>query len=154
MWLKRIKRLHDDYGVTLYRLKPATPDSNFTGRVEHGELLGHCLELKFINSTDFTVTYTDNGEPAELVPEKYRPCKICGEHVTEEGHDPCIKNLPRVKNACCGHGNKAHAYVMFDDDRPSIHGEEATEYFSRINVGGRKGFRLFNENKRALYEKG
>ena len=27
----------------------------------------------------------------------------------DDGHDPCIRNLPGVKNACCGHGGEGYA---------------------------------------------
>jgi len=33
-----------------------------------------------------------------------RPCKHCGKHATEEGHDACLGTLPGVRSACCGHG--------------------------------------------------
>jgi hypothetical protein len=43
-----------------------------------------------------------------------RPCPKCGQVRLENGHDPCIAELPGVLNACCGHGAKAKAgYVMF-----------------------------------------
>jgi hypothetical protein len=45
------------------------------------------------------------------------PCKACGaERPTENGHDPCIANLPGVQNACCGHG-VGLAYAHFTDGR-------------------------------------
>jgi hypothetical protein len=44
-----------------------------------------------------------------------RPCPKCNMTPTEEGHDACLKNLPGVKAACCGHG-KHEGYVRFDDD--------------------------------------
>lgn len=40
-------------------------------------------------------------------------CKTCGLYQTPEGHDPCIANLPGVKNACCGHGNSNVGYIQF-----------------------------------------
>jgi hypothetical protein len=48
------------------------------------------------------------------------PCPKCGaaEPCRETGHDPCIKNLPGVAYACCGHGRwSTPAYVMFKDGR-------------------------------------
>jgi hypothetical protein len=45
------------------------------------------------------------------------PCPKCGaESPDENGHDPCISNLPGVKFACCGHG-RGPGYVSFTDGR-------------------------------------
>ena len=41
-------------------------------------------------------------------------CKSCFMKRTTEGHDPCIANLPEVKNACCGHGETS-AYCDWED---------------------------------------
>lgn len=55
--------------------------------------------------------FCDNNEIYE---ERSRPCALCGKHVTELGHDPCIANIPNAKNACCGHGDKQWCYVQLD----------------------------------------
>lgn len=54
---------------------------------------------------------------AEMLAAKW-PCPACGAPGPdpETGHDPCIKNLPGVEFACCGHGRQ-DGYVMFDDGR-------------------------------------
>ena len=45
-----------------------------------------------------------------------RPCGYCGMSNTEEGHDGCLGILPGpVMNACCGHGQEAHAYIQYLD---------------------------------------
>jgi hypothetical protein len=56
--------------------------------------------------------YTDTKEPIAVS----RPCPRCGKYQTAEGHDPCIRNLPGIKNACCGHGVK-EGYLQFSDGR-------------------------------------
>lgn len=49
-----------------------------------------------------------------------RPCIKCGLHPRDfGGHDPCIANLPGVRNACCGHG-KDRPYIEFEDGRVII----------------------------------
>lgn len=53
--------------------------------------------------------YKDNDECVRAVD---RPCGACGKKRTPEGHDPCLGKLPRVMNACCGHGNENEAYVQ------------------------------------------
>ena len=58
--------------------------------------------------------YVDTGEFSWEVP--HRPCPKCNEVPTEEGHDPCIANLPGVKFACCGHGVE-QGYITFEDNR-------------------------------------
>lgn len=55
-----------------------------------------------------------------------RPCGKCGEAFVEDGHDPCIANLPGVMNACCGHGYDT-PYVQFWDDS-CVRGVEALEF--------------------------
>lgn len=44
--------------------------------------------------------YVDNDEKVN----NSRNCPKCNLPPTTEGHDPCIKNLPNVEYACCGHG--------------------------------------------------
>ena len=41
-------------------------------------------------------------------------CPKCKMKPAENGHDPCIVNLPNVKDACCGHGDSHYAYVALD----------------------------------------
>ena len=43
-------------------------------------------------------------------------CALCHQCKTEEGHDPCIANLPGVMYACCGHGT-GDGYIKFVDGR-------------------------------------
>lgn len=71
-------------------------------------IMGH--EVHCPLGTDNWV-YADNGKP--LIEEE-RPCIKCGLHATPEGHDPCIKNLPGVIAACCGHGT-ARGFVAFEN---------------------------------------
>ena len=52
----------------------------------------------------------------ELTEIADKPCKRCGRKPTKEGHDACLKNLPGVKFACCGHGEQP-GYIMFTDGR-------------------------------------
>lgn len=54
--------------------------------------------------------YLDNDKPVDEMP--LRPCAKCGEFPTLDGDDFCIRNLGRVMNACCGHGNKK-GYIQF-----------------------------------------
>lgn len=58
--------------------------------------------------------YSDTHEQIKTSPP--RKCPKCNQYPTEDGHDPCIKNLPGVKYACCGHGIQ-EGYVMFEDRR-------------------------------------
>jgi len=59
--------------------------------------------------------YEDTMEPAGFGGE-VRPCKKCGkvfEGSNDGKADPCLGELPGVDNACCGHGEKSHAYIRF-----------------------------------------
>ena len=42
-----------------------------------------------------------------------RPCGYCDAADTPEGYDGCLGYLPGVRNACCGHGEWATAYIQF-----------------------------------------
>lgn len=66
--------------------------------------------------------YSDNGN---RVADCGRVCGVCEKPQTEQGHDPCIANLPGVQNACCGHGVVAEAYVQFED----LRGKSAVDFF-------------------------
>jgi len=39
-------------------------------------------------------------------------CTRCGHLPTKKGHDWCIRNMPGVMNACCGHG-ETEGYIQF-----------------------------------------
>ena len=41
-------------------------------------------------------------------------CPKCKKLPTKDAHDPCIKNLPGVKFACCGHG-VSEGYIWFEN---------------------------------------
>ena len=54
--------------------------------------------------------YSDNKKPVSS--DKNRSCGNCGKDQTDEGHDGCLKTLPYVMNACCGHGKSKEAYIQ------------------------------------------
>jgi hypothetical protein len=62
-------------------------------------------------------------------------CKLCRQMRTDEGHDPCIANLPGVVFACCGH---KHGYIKFIDGRSidfnllQVDLEIPTHYIARV----------------------
>jgi len=62
------------------------------------------------------------------LPDNIRPCKKCGKKFPFGEPDPCIGFLPGVKFACCGHGNRSDAYVLFDND-VHLQGFKVTNYF-------------------------
>ena len=56
-------------------------------------------------------------------------CKACFRTRTPEGHDPCIANLPGVKNACCGHGGETTAYCEWEDGVVEYWQEDSNGHF-------------------------
>ena len=46
---------------------------------------------------------------------KMDKCAVCKKSKTKDGHDPCIANLPGVRNACCGHGEPDRGYIQFEN---------------------------------------
>lgn len=73
--------------------------------------------------------YSDNNELVKGAAP--RACPKCGECETEEGHDPCIANLPGVRNACCGHGRK-HRYIQLDnEERTYLTGKAMNDFLKK-----------------------
>lgn len=66
--------------------------------------------------------FTDTGKPVGD-----RVCEHCKAFVSSIKPDPCLGKLPGVKYACCGHGNKNLAYVVFENGI-IIRGFEVTDY--------------------------
>jgi hypothetical protein len=72
----------------------------------------HALGRKIIVTNDNPVWRYEDGETYD--PKNPRPCIRCGKKPDKDEHDPCIKNLPGVKNACCGHGVDK-GYIQFEN---------------------------------------
>jgi hypothetical protein len=79
---------------------------------------GHKVEF-----VDGVWYYMDTSEPTHL-PENNRACSHCEKLPTKEGHDACLKTLPGLQNACCGHGRIDEAYIHFRDGE-AIYGADA-----------------------------
>lgn len=86
---------------------------------------GHRFGHKVYTDEEGRWRYCDTDELIDESEE--RQCPHCDRFPTEEGHDPCIANLPGVKHACCGHGTK-EGYIAFED------GHVVRGDFSRIEV--------------------
>lgn len=76
--------------------------------------------------------YSDNKK-STIETHKSRPCGKCGKHETKEGHDACLRTLPGLMNACCGHGDNNEAYVQYWDGR-TIHGNKATKIINELKL--------------------
>ena len=48
-------------------------------------------------------------------PTATEPCLVCGRLRPENGHDPCLGELPGVEYACCGHGGR-DGYIIFSNN--------------------------------------
>lgn len=59
------------------------------------------------------VWYYADGVPVSEDPN--RTCGYCNRPSDSEGHDPCLRGLPGVTNACCGHGAKSESYIQFEN---------------------------------------
>lgn len=68
------------------------------------------------------------------------PCPKCGQYMTKDGHDPCIANLPGVKNACCGHG-LGGAYIHFEDNQVWRGGEPEEDLEVKVLLDSFKGYK-------------
>ena len=88
-------------------------------------LRGHKIEL---NGDKWV--YSDTKEPTAETWQN-RPCGHCGQHNTTEGHDACLGVLPKVINACCGHGDVNEAYIMYED-HTIIRGEKALDIAEKM----------------------
>jgi len=94
-----------------------------------GKLFGHDIEI-----IDNMWLFSDTLEPTKST-YKSRACGECGEYMDESDHDPCIKNLPDVLNACCGHGDIEQCYMMLEDRR-CYYGEEALVIINSLKQKG------------------
>lgn len=77
--------------------------------------------------------YLDTGAPTAGT-WRDRTCGCCGEATKADGHDPCIRALPGVSNACCGHGELDEAYVQLDSG-PCLYGAKAAAFFKILGRG-------------------
>lgn len=76
--------------------------------------------------------YVDTGEPTADHWQE-RACGHCGRHITPEGHDGCLGTLPKVRNACCGHGQVEETYVQLVPG-VEIRGAEAIKLIERLKA--------------------
>ncbi len=88
----------------------------------NSKLRGH-----FIVFIDGQWLYGDNKEPTI---SNERSCGYCGKKNTKEGYDGCLGVLPKVMNACCGHGSIDEAYVQFDKNK-RISGGDAIAWIEK-----------------------
>ncbi len=77
--------------------------------------------------------FSDIGEPTA---GSNRPCGHCHKHQTVEGHDACLGTLPGVRNACCGHGEVADAYVQLMIGK-HVQGADAVKLIEQLRKEGR-----------------
>lgn len=88
-----------------------------------GSIRGNKTEFK-----DGVWIFSDTGEPTAQT-HKSRSCGQCKKHPIKDRHeeyDACMGRLPRIKNACCGHGNTELASIQFMSGF-SVHGPDATK---------------------------
>lgn len=57
--------------------------------------------------------YEDDSAEVPANGGEIRPCVRCGSLFPLTESDTCLKVLPGVTNACCGHGIRSGAYVRF-----------------------------------------
>ena len=78
----------------------------------HGTFRGHPIIFK-----EEQWFYMDTMEPLPAFGGELRPCAKCGsEKWSGDGHvDECLGLLPGVSNACCGHGDRSEAYIVFNN---------------------------------------
>lgn len=66
-----------------------------------------------------TWRYADDGALAHGWGGDPRPCPQCGDLPTTEGDDPCIRHIPGVYSACCGHGIE-NGVILWEALRPRV----------------------------------
>ena len=74
--------------------------------------------------------FEDTGEPTV---GSDRPCGHCDRYHTVEGHDACLRTLPGVMNACCGHGEVSEAYVQMPNGE-TVQGQDALDLIDKLRV--------------------
>lgn len=76
-----------------------------------GSLRGHAI---YHDGEDWRYTDTDLRT---VDTHADRDCGHCHLPNRDDGHDPCLGELPGVMNACCGHGKPEEAYIQFSPTR-------------------------------------
>ncbi len=79
--------------------------------------------------------YLDTGEPTAATWQG-RACGRCEKPTGADGHDPCVGEMPGVRNACCGHGVVEEAYVQLESG-PRLSGAKAVAFFKILEKGAR-----------------
>jgi len=88
-----------------------------------GYLRGHKIEKldgKFVYSDTKEITVNNN-----------RPCGYCGLPNTSQNYDGCLGKLPKIMNACCGHGQEDESYLQYWDGS-IISGKQAIKEIERL----------------------
>ncbi len=107
--------------------------------VGEGHYFGHATHKVATDDTR-TSRYQDTNEVVRYGVDK-RACPSCKCPPTEDGHDPCIENLPGVFHACCGHGINtptSRPYAAFSEhasDGITIEYQEALDFFEKHGKG-------------------
>lgn len=81
-----------------------------------------------IEVVDKEWVFSDTGKPTV---GSDRSCGHCHRRQTVEGHDACLGTLPEVKNACCGHGRIAEAYVQLPNGK-TVRGRDAAKLVTQL----------------------
>ena len=74
---------------------------------------GHEMYFNYVKEEWF---YSDDNSSTDIE----RPCTRCNHLPLVNGEDYCLSGLTGCKgisNACCGHGNDEHAYILLEDGR-------------------------------------
>jgi len=78
-------------------------DTRCAGKVKRGVVRGHSAVW------DGERWLTADGADADRL-----PCTHCGRVAQDErGPAPCLGALPGVSSACCGHGERKRAWIVF-----------------------------------------
>ena len=89
------------------------------------KLRGHdisCINNRCVYLDDITPTVGNE-----------RNCGFCGKCNTLEGHDGCLRTLPNIMNACCGHGIEKDAYLQYWDGK-ILSGKQAIDIIKLIKL--------------------
>lgn len=100
LWKEYLKKKHDEELFGTY----------YDGQIYGTNVFGHTIYIsgKDINANRNFI----RDSKGRFVSKRKLKCPKCNKCVTEDGHDPCITNLPGVEYACCGHGLK-EGYIAF-----------------------------------------
>jgi hypothetical protein len=88
---------------------------NFKGAPDDAAGYSYDMGNPMYDDEDGETRYCEDGTPWY----QRKPCVRCGRSADEDGHDPCLADIPGAQFACCGHGIK-EGYIKYAETPETV----------------------------------